>query len=51
MSPSLLRRFEKLYARIPALFEESPVVAFKRCVRVHPFPEEDPLGLVGLASG
>jgi predicted TIM-barrel fold metal-dependent hydrolase len=48
--PGLLRRFEKLYSRSPTLFEEDPVVAFKRCVWVHPFPEEDPLRIVELVG-
>jgi predicted TIM-barrel fold metal-dependent hydrolase len=29
---------------------EDPVVALKRCVYVHPFHEEDPLGLVDLVG-
>ena len=46
----LLRKFEKLYARSPALFEEEPVAAFKRCIWVHPFHEEDPVGLAELVG-
>jgi len=48
--PALLRKFEKLHDRSPAIFEEDPVAAFKRCVWVHPFPEEDPLQMVELVG-
>lgn len=48
--PPLLRKFEKLYSRSPGMFDEDPVAAFKRCVWVHPFPEEDPLGVVELVG-
>lgn len=44
----LVRKFEKVYARAPKLFDEDPMVAFKRCVWVHPFHEEDPVGLTEL---
>ena len=46
----LLSKFEKLHARSPAIFEEDPVTAFKRCVWVHPFHEEDPVGLAQLVG-
>lgn len=46
----LLAKFERLYARSPQLFEEDPVAAFKRCIWVHPFHEEDPVGLTELVG-
>jgi len=44
----LTDKFQKVYARMPKAFDEDPMVAFKRCVYVHPFHEEDPVGLVKL---
>ena len=44
----LVERLERLYERSPGLFDEDPIVAFKRCFWVHPFHEEDPLGLIDL---
>jgi predicted TIM-barrel fold metal-dependent hydrolase len=44
----LVERLEKVYARSPKSFDEDPMVAFKRCIYVHPFHEEDPIGLVKL---
>ena len=44
----LVERFEKIYERSPKAFDEDPMVAFKRCIYVHPFHEEDPVGLVKL---
>lgn len=44
----LLRKLEKLYARSPDLFAEDPLAAFRRCVFVHPFHEEDTRGLAEL---
>ena len=46
----LLGKLERLYARSPVLFEEDPVAAFKRCIWVHPFHEEDPVGLAELVG-
>jgi predicted TIM-barrel fold metal-dependent hydrolase len=46
----LIRVLERLYERTPQIFMEDPVVALKRCVYVHPFHEEDPLGLVDLVG-
>jgi predicted TIM-barrel fold metal-dependent hydrolase len=46
----LLEAFEKEYDHNPHLFLEDPVQAFKRCVWVHPFHEEDPLGIVDLVG-
>ena len=42
----LVERLEKIHARMPGLFDEDPMVAFRRCIYVHPFHEEDPIGLV-----
>ena len=44
----LTDKFQKVYERMPQAFDEDPMVAFKRCVYVHPFHEEDPVGLVKL---
>ena len=33
------------YEFSPTLFEEDPVEVFKRCIFVHPFHEDDPVGL------
>jgi predicted TIM-barrel fold metal-dependent hydrolase len=46
----LLERLEKVYARKPELFDEDPVAVFKRNIWVHPFHEEDPMGLVSLVG-
>jgi predicted TIM-barrel fold metal-dependent hydrolase len=44
----LIQKLEKLYARSPRLFEEDQIEAFKRCIWVHPFHEEDTVGLTEL---
>jgi predicted TIM-barrel fold metal-dependent hydrolase len=44
----LLHDMAESYERQPHLFVEDPVVAFKRNIYVHPFHEEDPVGLVEL---
>ncbi len=44
----LVDKFQKVYERSPQSFDEDPMVAFKRCIYVHPFHEEDPVGLVDL---
>ena len=44
----LVDKFEKVYSRVPKAFDEDPMEAFKRCIYVHPFHEEDPIGLVKL---
>jgi predicted TIM-barrel fold metal-dependent hydrolase len=44
----LVERCQKVYARSPSLFEEDPVEAFRRCIWVHPFHEEDLIGLTEL---
>jgi predicted TIM-barrel fold metal-dependent hydrolase len=42
----LLENLAKVYAVSPGLFDEDPLVTMKRSVYVHPFHEEDVLGLV-----
>jgi predicted TIM-barrel fold metal-dependent hydrolase len=42
----LLRDMENAYANAPHSFEEDPVAVFKRSIYVHPFHEEDPVGLI-----
>jgi predicted TIM-barrel fold metal-dependent hydrolase len=44
----LVQKFQRVYERMPQAFDEDPMVAFKRCVYVHPFHEEDTVGLVRL---
>jgi predicted TIM-barrel fold metal-dependent hydrolase len=44
----LVEKFEKVYARSPKAFDEDPMTAFTRCIYIHPFHEEDPVGLVKL---
>ena len=44
----LVERLQKVYARSPKVFDEDPMVTFKRSIYVHPFHEEDPVGLVKL---
>jgi predicted TIM-barrel fold metal-dependent hydrolase len=44
----LVERLQKNYERAPKVFDEDPMVTFKRCIHVHPFHEEDPIGLVKL---
>ena len=42
----ILRDMEHAYTSSPHVFEENPIDVFKRNIYVHPFHEEDPLGLV-----
>ncbi len=42
----MIASFKKVYARTPEIFDEDPMVAFKRSVYVHPFHEENVLGLI-----
>jgi predicted TIM-barrel fold metal-dependent hydrolase len=44
----LLQDLAEAYDRNPHLFDEDPVAVFKRNIFVHPFHEEDPIGLVEL---
>jgi predicted TIM-barrel fold metal-dependent hydrolase len=44
----LLRDMEQAYTSAPHSFDEDPVAVFKRNIYVHPFHEEDPMGLVEL---
>jgi predicted TIM-barrel fold metal-dependent hydrolase len=44
----LVHKLEKLYDRSPRLFDEDPMAVFKRSIFVHPFHEEDTVGLVRL---
>ena len=46
-----LEHFEPgLRARSPQLFDEHPVDVFKRNIWVHPFHEDDPMGLIDLVG-
>jgi predicted TIM-barrel fold metal-dependent hydrolase len=42
----LVATLEKLYERNPSMFDEDPMVTWRRSIFVHPFHEEDVLGLV-----
>jgi predicted TIM-barrel fold metal-dependent hydrolase len=42
----LMATMEKVYARSPQTFDEDPIVALKRSIMIHPFFEEDILGVV-----
>jgi predicted TIM-barrel fold metal-dependent hydrolase len=44
----LVGKLKRLYERSPKLFDEDPMVTFKRSIFVHPFHEEDTVGLVQL---
>jgi len=44
----LFRELEVAFQRMPAAFPEDPITAFKRNLYVHPFHEDDPVGLVKL---
>ena len=44
----LVKKFQKVYERSPTLFDEDPMAAFQRCIWVHPFHEEDTVGLAEL---
>jgi predicted TIM-barrel fold metal-dependent hydrolase len=44
----LLHEMEQAYTSAPRSFEEDPVEVFKRNIYVHPFHEEDPVGLIEL---
>jgi predicted TIM-barrel fold metal-dependent hydrolase len=44
----LLHEMEQAYTSTPHSFDEDPVAVFKRNVYVHPFHEEDPVGLIEL---
>ena len=44
----LIARMIDAYARSPRDWDEDPVEVFKRCIFVHPFHEDDPIGLVDL---
>ncbi len=46
----LVTTLQKVYERTPGAFDEDPMVTFKRAIFVHPFHEEDVLGLVGLVG-
>jgi predicted TIM-barrel fold metal-dependent hydrolase len=44
----LVERLQKVYERSPKVFDEDPMKTFTRSIYVHPFHEEDPVGLVRL---
>src|SRR5258708_34247993 len=46
----LVTALQKVYERTPGIFDEDPMVTMKRSIFVHPFHEEDVLGLVGLVG-
>ena len=48
--PDCLKQFEKIYDKQPEIFDEDPMVAFKRSIIIHPFFEEDVIGIVDLVG-
>jgi predicted TIM-barrel fold metal-dependent hydrolase len=48
--PTALKQFQKIYDKQPEIFEEDPMVAFKRSIIIHPFFEEDVVGIVDLVG-
>jgi predicted TIM-barrel fold metal-dependent hydrolase len=44
----VLNQLETAYKRMPAEWPEHPVDAFRRNLYIHPFHEEDPIGIVKL---
>ena len=46
----LVERMQKTYERMPELFDEDPVEVLKRNFLVHPFHEEDPIGLIDVVG-
>jgi predicted TIM-barrel fold metal-dependent hydrolase len=46
----LVKRMQKVYERTPSAFEEDPIETLKRSIVIHPFHEEDPIGLVELVG-
>jgi predicted TIM-barrel fold metal-dependent hydrolase len=44
--PTAIKQFKKLYERNPNGWYEDPIVAMKRAIVVHPFFEEDVMGIV-----
>jgi predicted TIM-barrel fold metal-dependent hydrolase len=46
--PTAIKQFKKLYDRDPSGWDEDPLVALKRSIIVHPFFEEDVVGVVDL---
>jgi len=46
----LVTTLQKVYERTPEIFDEDPMVTMERAIFVHPFHEEDVLGLVELVG-
>ncbi len=44
----LVAKLARVYDRFPDLFDEDPVEVFRRAIWIHPFHEEDPVGLAEL---
>ena len=44
----LVNSFERIYKRTPEVFDEDPMVTWRRSILVHPFHEEDVLDLIGV---
>jgi predicted TIM-barrel fold metal-dependent hydrolase len=45
--PTAIKQMKKLYEHSPESWDEDPLVALKRSIFVHPFFEEDVMGIVG----
>jgi predicted TIM-barrel fold metal-dependent hydrolase len=48
--PTALKAFGKIYDKQPEIFPENPFEAFKRSIYIHPFFEEDVIGIVDLVG-
>jgi len=46
--PRIIEDLQRAYQSNPHIFDEDPVEVFKRNFSVHPFHEEDPIGLINL---
>lgn len=46
----MISRLGKLYADMPALFEEDPLEVFARNITIHAFRDPDPVDLIGLVG-
>jgi predicted TIM-barrel fold metal-dependent hydrolase len=44
--PTAIKQFKKLYEHAPDNWDENPLVALKRSIIIHPFFEEDVIGIV-----
>ena len=48
--PYLFKQFKTVYARMPHAFAENPIEAFKRCVYISPFWEDNFIDIVKMVG-